>query len=79
MASFSVEIIGRDVHDVEGAKLGEVADLRLAKATGLLTHLLVRHVPSVDPSKLPWPVEDGVVMVPIDMVERFATVVHLRR
>ena len=40
MASFSSEIIGRDVVDLEGAMFGVVTDLRLTPTTGVLTHVL---------------------------------------
>ena len=48
MASFSSEIIGRNVVDVEGAMFGVVTDLRLAPTTGTITHVLVEHAPEID-------------------------------
>ena len=79
MASFSAEIIGRDVVDLEGAMFGVVTDLRLAPTTGRLTHVLVQHTPEIDPERLPWSTRDGVVEVPAEEVERIANLVHLRR
>ena len=61
MASFSSEIIGRDVVDLEGAMFGVVTDLRLAPTTGILTHVLVQHTPEIDPERLPWSTRNGVV------------------
>ena len=52
MASFSSEIIGRNVVDVEGAMFGVVTDLRLAPTTGTITHVLVEHAPEIDPGTL---------------------------
>ena len=79
MASFSSEIIGRDVVDLEGAMFGVVTDLRLTPTTGVLTHVLVQHTPEIDPERLPWSTRNGIVEVPVDEVERIANLVHLRR
>ena len=79
MASFSSEIIGRDVVDLEGAMFGVVTDLRLASTTGAITHVLVQHTPEIDPERLPWSTRNGVVEVPAEDVERIANLVHLRR
>ena len=76
MASFSSEIIGRDVVDLEGAMFGVVTDLRLAPTTGRLTHVLIQH-PEIDPERLPWSTRDGVVEVPAEEAERIANLVHL--
>ena len=79
MASFSSEIIGRDVVDLEGAMFGVVTDLRLAPTTGVLTHVLVQHTPEIDPERLPWSARNGIVEVPASEVDRIANFVHLRR
>ena len=79
MASFSSEIIGRDVVDLEGAMFGVVTDLRLAPTTGVLTHVLVQHAPEIGPERLPWSTRNGIVEVPASEVDRIANFVHLRR
>ncbi|DAC35124.1 MAG TPA: hypothetical protein HA286_05700, partial [Candidatus Poseidoniaceae archaeon] len=79
MASFSSEIIGRNVVDLEGAMFGVVTDLRMTATTGLLTHVLVQHTSEIDPERLPWSTRNGIVEVPVDEVERIANLVHLRR
>lgn len=79
MASFSSEIIGRNVVDLEGAMFGVVTDLRLAPTTGALTHVLVKHTEEIDPERLPWSTSNGIVEVPTSEVDRIANFVHLRR
>ena len=79
MASFSSEIIGRDVVDLEGAMFGVVTDLRLTPTTGTLTHVLVKHTDEIDPERLPWSTSNNIIKIPINKIDRIANFVHLRR
>ena len=57
--TFGREILGREVVDESGDKLGHMADFRLDTDTGSIVALLVSIKSDIDPTMLPWPTVDG--------------------
>lgn len=77
-ASFGHELLGRDVVDALGDRLGILEDLIIDIETGDVMNMLIKIGSELDPSKLPWSMSDGLLKVPIEMVDRIAMKVHLR-
>lgn len=79
MAIFAKDIIGRDVVGRQDERLGELKDVVFDKATGSVMSIRVRIESDIDPSKLPWSMDDGLMEIPIDDISRIATKIHLKR
>ena len=79
MAIFAKDIIGRDVVGRQDERLGELKDVVLDKATGSVMSIRVRIEDDIDPSKLPWSMDDGLMEIPIEDISRIATKIHLKR
>ena len=79
--TFGREILGRDVIDQAGDKLGVLTDFRIEIGSGNVTALLVNLELDLDPSMLPWPTVDGLLSVPISEVAKVSdkTSVHMVR
>lgn len=79
MAIFAKDIIGRDVVGRQDERLGELKDVVFDKATGSVMSIWVRIEDDIDPSKLPWSMNDGLMEIPIEDISRIATKIHLKR
>ena len=79
MAIFAKDIIGRDVVGRQDERLGELKDVVFDKATGSVMSIRVRIEDDIDPSKLPWSMDDGLMEIPIEDISRIATKLHLKR
>jgi len=79
MAIFAKDIIGRDVVGRQDERLGELKDVVFDKATGSVMSIRVRIEDDIDPSKLPWSMNDGLMEIPIEDISRIATKIHLKR
>ncbi|HIK78878.1 MAG: PRC-barrel domain-containing protein [Euryarchaeota archaeon] len=77
-ASFGHELLGREVVDAIGDRLGVLEDFIIDVETGDVMNMLIKIGSELDPSKLPWSMSDGLLKVPIEMVDRIAMKVHLR-
>ena len=60
-ATFTRELLSREVRDKNGDVLGHVADLIFDTRTGNVTFVLIRIHSDLDPSQLPWPSELGMI------------------
>lgn len=78
-ATFTRELLSREVRDSNGDVLGHVADLIIDTRTGSVTFVLVRIGTNLDPSQLPWPSDAGLISLPIDEVREISTAIHLYR
>ncbi len=78
-ATFTRELLAREVRDKSGDMLGHVADLILDTRTGSVTYILVKIAQELDPAQLPWPSEAGMIPLPIDEVREIGAIVHLHR
>ena len=77
--TFGREILGREVVDERGDRLGHMADFRLDTDTGSIVSLLVSIAPAIDPTLLPWPTVDGLISVPVEEVAGVGASVQLAR
>ncbi len=77
--TFGREILGREVIDESGDRLGHMADFRLDTDTGSIVSLLVSIEPDLDPTLLPWPTVDGLISVPVEDVAGIGASVQLAR
>jgi len=77
--TFGREILGREVLDESGDRLGHMADFRLDTDTGSIVSLLVSIEPDIDPTMLPWPTVDGLISVPVEEVSNVGASVQLAR
>jgi len=77
--TFGREILGREVVDERGDRLGHMADFRLDTDTGSIVSLLVSIEPDIDPTLLPWPTVDGLISVPVEAVAGVGASVQLAR
>ena len=77
--TFGREILGREVLDESGDRLGHMADFRLDTDTGSIVSLLVSIEPDIDPTMLPWPTVDGLISVPVEEVANVGESVQLAR
>ena len=77
--TFGREILGREVVDERGDRLGHMADFRLDTDTGSIVSLLVSIEPDIDPPLLPWPTVDGLISVPVEEVAGVGASVQLAR
>lgn len=77
-ASFGHELLGREIVDSLGDKLGILDDLLIDVETGDVLHMLIRLETDIDPGKLPWTTHNGLLRVPIEVVDRVAAKIHLR-
>ena len=77
--TFGREILGREVIDESGDRLGHMADFRLDTDTGSIVSILVSIEPDLDPTLLPWPTVDGLISVPVEDVAGIGASVQLAR
>ena len=77
--TFGREILGREVLDESGDRLGHMADFRLDTDTGSIVSLLVSIESDIDPTMLPWPTVDGLISVPVEEVSNVGASVQLAR
>ena len=79
VSSFGHELLGRQVVDSAGDRLGTLADLKIDGLTGNVLAMLVRLEENLDPTRLPWEMDEGYMRVPVEEVDRIATSIHLKR
>ena len=77
--TFGREILGREVLDESGDRLGHMADFRLDTDTGSIVSLLVSIEPDIDPTMLPWPTVAGLISVRVEEVAAVGASVDLAR
>ena len=75
---FGHELIGREIVDSLGDKLGTLEDMQVDIRTGEIVHILLKLEGNLDPAKLPWSMSQGLMRVPAEVIERVSTKVHLR-
>ncbi|HIF15915.1 MAG TPA: PRC-barrel domain containing protein [Candidatus Poseidoniales archaeon] len=78
-SSFGHELLGRKVVDLAGDSLGILVDLEIDRPTGAVLAMFVRLEENLDPSRLPWDMDENLMRVPVEEVDRVATSVHLKR
>ena len=74
---FGHELIGRDVVDQDGGKIGNLSDILIELDTGKTTFLIVKLSTDLDPNKLPWNHTDGTAKIPVQEVARVSSSIHL--
>jgi len=79
VAIFAREIIGRDVVDSHQERLGELKDVVFDTSTGSILALRVKIENDIDVSKLPWEMQDGLIQIPVEEINRIAAKIHLKR
>jgi sporulation protein YlmC with PRC-barrel domain len=67
------------VVDSAGDRLGTLIDLKIDGSTGNVLAMLVRLEDNLDPTRLPWELDDEYMQVPVEEVDRIATSIHLKR
>ncbi len=77
--SFGHELLGRQVLDSAGDRLGTLFDLKIDTPTGNVLAMLVRLEENLDPERLPWEMEREYMRVPVEEIDRIATSIHLKR
>lgn len=78
-ATFGQELIGLVVVDSRGDSLGTVADLMLDLNSGAVGTLVIELQPSLDATKLPWPSEAGLMLLPSEEIDRVGPQIVLKR
>ena len=79
MAVFAREIVGRQVVDSHSQLLGVLRDIVFDKQSGSVSSIRVRIEENLDPTALPWEMNDGLMEIPVDEVARIASKIHLKR
>tara|TARA_B100000029_G_scaffold411146_1_gene413378 strand:+ start:71 stop:316 length:246 start_codon:yes stop_codon:yes gene_type:complete len=78
-ATFGQELIGLVVVDSRGDILGTVADLMLDLNSGAVGTLVIELQPTLDATKLPWPSEAGLMLLPSEEIDRVGPQIVLKR
>ena len=79
MAVFAREIVGRQVVDSHSQLLGSLRDIVFDKQSGAVSSIRVKIEENLDPSALPWEMNEGLMEIPVDEVARIASKIHLKR
>ena len=79
MAVFAREIVGRQVVDSHSQLLGSLRDIVFDKQSGSVSSICVKIEENLDPSALPWEMNEGLMEIPVDEVARIASKIHLKR
>ena len=79
MAVFAREIVGRQVVDSHSQVLGILRDIVFDKQSGSVSSIRVKIEENLDPTALPWEMDEGLMEIPVDEVARIASKVHLKR
>tara|TARA_B100001778_G_C18504289_1_gene591131 strand:- start:409 stop:648 length:240 start_codon:yes stop_codon:yes gene_type:complete len=79
MAVFAREIVGRQVVDSHSQLLGSLRDIIFDKQSGSVSSIRVKIEENLDPSALPWEMNEGLMEIPVDEVARIASKIHLKR
>ena len=79
MAAFAREIVGRQVVDSHSQLLGSLRDIVFDKQSGSVSSIRVKIEENLDPSALPWEMNEGLMEIPVDEVARIASKIHLKR
>lgn len=79
MAVFAREIIGRQVIDSHTQLLGILRDIVFDKQSGSVSSIRVKIEENLDPTALPWDMNEGLMEIPVDEVARIASKIHLKR
>ena len=77
-ASFGHELLGREVVDAVGDSLGILVDLEIDSHSGSVVNMLIKVEENIDSSLLPWSMNRDLLRVPVEVVDRIASKVHLR-
>ena len=77
MAVFAREIIGRQVIDSHSQLLGLLRDIVFDKQSGSVSSIRVKIEENLDPTALPWDMNEGLMEIPVDEVARIASKIHL--
>ena len=78
-ATFGRELIGLAVLDSKGDQLGTIADMMIDLPTGAVHTLVIELDGGIDSSLLPWPSEEGLLLLPANEIERVGAQVILKR
>ena len=79
MAVFAREIVGRQVVDSHSQVLGILRDIVFDKQSGSVSSIRVKIEENLDPTALPWVMNEGLMEIPVDEVARIASKIHLKR
>ena len=79
MAVFAREIVGRQVVDSHSQVLGILRDIVFDKQSGSVSSIRVKIEENLDPTALPWEMNEGLMEIPVDEVARIASKIHLKR
>ena len=79
MAVFAREIVGRQVVDSHSQVLGILRDMVFDKQSGSVSSIRVKIEENLDPTALPWEMDEGLMEIPVDEVARIASKIHLKR
>jgi sporulation protein YlmC with PRC-barrel domain len=79
MAVFAREIVGRQVVDSHSQVLGILRDIVFDKQSGSVSSIRVKIEENLDPTALPWEMDEGLMEIPVDEVARIASKIHLKR
>ena len=79
MAVFAREIVGRQVVDSHSQVLGILRDMVFDKQSGSVSSIRVKIEENLDPTALPWEMNEGLMEIPVDEVARIASKIHLKR
>ena len=79
MAVFAREIVGRQVVDSHSQLLGSLRDIVFDKQSGSVSSIRVKIEENLDPTALPWEMDEGLMEIPVDEVARIASKIHLKR
>tara|TARA_B100001094_G_C18163044_1_gene790463 strand:- start:135 stop:374 length:240 start_codon:yes stop_codon:yes gene_type:complete len=79
MAVFAREIVGRQVVDSHSQLLGILRDIVFDKQSGSVSSIRVKIEENLDPTALPWEMNEGLMEIPVDEVARIASKIHLKR
>jgi sporulation protein YlmC with PRC-barrel domain len=78
-ATFGRELVGLDVLDSRGDQLGTVADILLDLSSGAVHTLVIELDGVIDSNLLPWPSEEGLLLLPANEIDRVGPQVVLKR
>ncbi len=78
-ATFIRELLTLPVRDARGDLLGHVGDFRFDTTSGAVTCILVTLQPDIDPDRLPWRAEEGMLSIPVEEVATVGSDIRLAR
>jgi sporulation protein YlmC with PRC-barrel domain len=78
-ATFIREMLTLPVRDARGDLLGHVGDFSLDIVSGAVNFILVTPQPDIDSGRLPWPLDSGMLKIPVEEVATVGSDIRLNR